>query len=205
MNFLPEVLNWYRCYLCNSGSELLCDKCFSKLEKINYSEEILGYTLKSLYEYNQFSSKILLLAKYPPFYFHILKLLIWKSQLYLYPKNTVFCPVPLSSLKMFERKFNQAEVIANEIAKSSKGEVFSILKRIRDSKPLFNLNKFSRKKEMGGVFRVSFCGSILPQKETLKIVLVDDLVTTGETIKDCIRALKSIGFKNIEVFSLFRA
>ncbi len=205
MNIIPELLNWYRCYLCNSDSELLCDRCYLKLEKINTSEEISGYKLTSLYRYNVHSSKILLMAKYPPYYFHVLKLLIRKSCPEFGSKNTIFCPVPLSSLKMFERKFNQAEVIASEIAKPSKGIVFNVLKRVRDSKPLFNLDKISRKFEVENVFGITLKGSLIPNKESLNIVLVDDLVTTGETVKDCLRALSRMGFKNIEIFSLFRA
>jgi len=205
MSLIPELLNWYRCYLCKSDSELLCDKCYLKLEKINTSEEVSGYKLTSLYKYNEHSSKILLMSKYPPYYFHILKLLIRKSPPYIFTINTIFCPVPLSSLKLFERKFNQAEIIASELAKPSKGIVFNALKRVRDSKPLFNLDRLSRKYEVENVFRLTLKGSLIPNKESLNIVLVDDLVTTGETVKNCLRALSSSGFKNIEIFSLFRA
>lgn len=205
MKFIPELLNLYRCYICNIESDLLCNKCYLKLEKINYFEKISNYKLTSLYKYNQHSSKILLMAKYPPYYFHVLKLLIRKSCPKFGSKNTIFCPVPLSSLKMFERKFNQAEIIASELAKPSKGIVFNALKRVRDSKPLFNLDRLSRKYEVENVFRLTLKGSLIPNKESLNIVLVDDLVTTGETVKNCLRALSSSGFKNIEIFSLFRA
>ena len=205
MVFLANFLNGNKCYLCNLKSELLCDKCFSRLQKVESSERILVNTLNSLYKYNEYSSKILLMAKYPPYYFHILKLLIRKSQLPVFLKDSLFCPVPLSSLKMFERKFNQAELIANELVKYSPGVVFPTLKRIRDSKPLFELNRSARKSEIEGVFRMSLRGSLLPRKDIQNIVLVDDLVTTSETVKDCIRALKLGGFKNIEIFSLFRA
>jgi len=145
------------------------------------------------------------MSKYPPFNFYILKYLIQKTPKPDYLDNSLLCPVPLSSLKMYERKFNQARLIAEEISKNSKYVVLNLLRRIRDTKPLLSLNKILRKKEVENVFRVSFWGRILPQKETLNIVLVDDLITSGETISQCIKALKDAGYSKIEVFSLFRA
>ena len=134
-----------------------------------------------------------------------MKFLIRRTKISQFDKDSIFCPVPISSLKMFERKFNQAELIANELAKKQGILVYPILKRKRDTVPLFNLNYFGRKNELQNAFKINIYGHSILQKDRLIIVLVDDLVTTSQTLKECVSTLKNHGFRRIEAFSLFRA
>lgn len=205
MSFLASISNFGKCYICNRDGDPLCNKCFSKLENVSRVENVMGVNLVSFYKYNHVASKILLISKYPPYYFYILKYLIRKTTLPCFDEKSIFCPVPINSLRMFERKFNQAELIADEFAKKQKILVYPILKRGRDTNPLFNLNYFARKNELKNAFKLNFFGYIISQKSTLKILLVDDLVTTSQTLRECIKTLKNCGFTNIEAYSLFRA
>jgi len=205
MSFLAYFINDGKCYLCEKEGDAICEKCFSKLDLIARSEILPDFKLTSFYTYNETASKILIMSKYPPYYFYLLKYLIRNTLLPKFKENSLFCPVPLSSLRMFERKFNQAEMIAQEFAKKQELPVFSILKRVKETNALFELSKKERLHEMESAFKVSFFGKLLPKKESLSLILVDDLVTTTSTASQCVKVLKNSGFKNVEVLSLFRA
>jgi competence protein ComFC len=206
MDIFANFINNGKCYLCEKKEdEVLCSRCYMKLEKSNSPEIINGIKVTSLYHYNQIASKILLLSKYPPYHFYILKYIINKSFITKSNKDSYLCPGPLSTLKMFERKFNQSEVIAKCLSKKTNSVVIDILKRNKDTKPLFNLDKESRQKEVNNSFRTSILSKTIFKKGSIKIIIVDDLITTGSTIKECFLALQKSGFKDIEAFSLFRA
>ena len=203
--FLAFILNRGRCYLCNKYEDVICQKCLEKFETYNKEEFLNNSRINSIYYYNQIASKVLISSKYPPYNFYILYFLISKVQYFNFPKNTIFCPVPLSSQKMFDRKFNQAEVIAQYFAKKDKIPVFNLLRRVRDSKPLFSLSKKLREEELKKIFKPSLLGLLFPNKTRYNIFLVDDVVTTGQTLSQCLLELKLIGFKNIEILTMFRA
>jgi ComF family protein len=78
---------------------------------------------------------------------------------------------------------------------------FTTLIRYVDTKPQVNLGKAERRKNIKGAFKVS-------QGETIrgkKILLVDDVYTTGSTVKECSRVLIEQGAKEVSVLTLARA
>ena len=96
-------------------------------------------------------------------------------------------PVPISKKRYKERGYNQSYLIAKEISKNTKLELQNrcIIKRknvIEQSK----LNKEEREKNIKGVYEII-------DKENLqnkRIILVDDIYTTGSTLNECANALK---------------
>jgi competence protein ComFC len=187
------------CYICNKRQGVICNRCFDSLIPISKrpSSDI------SLYRYNEVASKILLMSKYPPYNFFILKHLIRRSILdFSFSSDTLLCPIPISSLKMFERKFNQADLISTEFAKKLGLNSHEILVRKTDTKPLFSLGKRQRELELEGIFRPTRVGKFLVYKFQ-NIVLVDDLRTTGETLRQAKQALTTVGYKNVKSLTLF--
>ena len=187
------------CYICKKRNGVICERCFGSLMTISKrsSSDI------SLYKYNETASKILLMSKYPPYNFYILKHLINRSILdFSFTADTLLCPIPISSLKMFERKFNQADLISSEFAKILGLNTQEILVRKTDTKPLFSLGKKQRELELDGIFRPTLLGKLLVKKFPC-IVLVDDLRTTGETLRQAKQTLESVGFKDIKTLTLF--
>lgn len=185
-----------KCYLCNKGFGVICDRCFSRLEEAPKNTN-------SLYMYNETASKILLQSKYPPYNFYLLKHLINRRQIpYNFPENSLFCPIPISPLKEFERKFNQSEVISSCFSRKFKIPTVDLLRRIRNSKPLFNLNPSERSLELINIFKAKYLTKLFIPKDT-PVILVDDLVTTGETLFQASKALKNIGLNKINYLTLF--
>ena len=108
-------------------------------------------------------------------------------------------PVPISTKRYKERGYNQSYLIAKEIAKKLKIKCNnnSLLKTkniIEQSK----LNKEERQKNIQGVYKLSN-PKILQNK---KILLLDDVYTTGSTVKECSKILIQAKPTKIGVFTI---
>lgn len=113
-----------------------------------------------------------------------------------------FVPVPLHRSKQRKRGFNQAELLANGIGRELKIPVLSqVLCRNKKTLPQKELNDRDRLKNLFQAFSLS-----PNQKNSLinlnKIILVDDIYTTGSTIEACSRVLKRAGVKEVYFISL---
>ena len=110
-------------------------------------------------------------------------------------------PVPLHYMRMLSRKYNQSALLANELSKISgiKTDLFS-LKRHKNTIPQVKFSGKERVKNVRGAFEVKN-----PQKIKGKsIVLIDDVMTTGSTLKECAIALKRAGAKRIYALTAAR-
>ena len=114
-------------------------------------------------------------------------------------KYDTIVPVPISKKRLKERGYNQSELIAKEIAYNSelKLETASLFKTkniIEQSK----LNKEERLKNIQGVYKLTNMEKLYKKK----ILLVDDIYTTGSTVNECARVLRKAQPRNIGVFTL---
>lgn len=102
----------------------------------------------------------------------------------------ILVPVPLYRWRRWRRGFNQAEVLAKELARLS-GTPWSrkILRRTRPTRPQVGLSHRERRLNLAGAFAVSSPGVLNGRR----VLLVDDVMTTGATLDACARALKSAG------------
>lgn len=103
-------------------------------------------------------------------------------------------PVPLSSKRLRERGFNQASVIAkavSEILSIPLGE--DVLVRCRETRRQTELDESLRASNVDGAFAVKEIWDI----SGLKIILIDDVVTTGNTIHEAASALMDAGAENV--------
>lgn len=107
-------------------------------------------------------------------------------------------PVPIHRRKEQRRGYNQAELLANELGKIMDVPVDNrCLKRIRDTKPQKDFDKTGRKKNLEKAFKI--CTDVVEYK---KVILVDDIYTTGSTIDECASVLMQAGVKDIYFVSL---
>ena len=111
-------------------------------------------------------------------------------------------PIPLHANRFRQRGFNQAERIAQGIAKVWHVPVRTdILVRIRDTVPLSSLNSHEeRMKSIDGAFEVQSPDSI----QNRKILLIDDIFTTGTTINEALKALQVANPNCVDVLTLAR-
>ena len=99
-------------------------------------------------------------------------------------------PVPLHYKRLRQRGFNQASLLAGRLGSLLKIPVdYSSLKRTRWTDPQIGLSRNQRAANVKGAFS-------LKAREKIKgkgILLVDDVLTTGETVNQCVRVLKKTG------------
>jgi len=110
-------------------------------------------------------------------------------------------PVPLHSLKEREREFNQAERLAAHLSEAVNIPLNTqILRRVTPTATQTQLTREQRAANMRGAFAVR-AGSSL---KGARIVLVDDVFTTGATTNACARALRSAGAAEVCVWTVAR-
>lgn len=109
-------------------------------------------------------------------------------------------PMPLHWRKRWQRGFNQSALLASEIGRRSHVPVKSALRRIHPTATQAGLTNAQRRRNVSGAFRARK-GCALDGK---RVLLVDDVMTTGATAASCARALKIAGAKQVTLLTLAR-
>lgn len=205
MQFLNAILDLIfppRCEACASiGPEAFCAACRSKITHLLpsafvhsvaiYEDPLKKVLMKFKYKRRLHLSRPLgeIMAKYVRSNFDISRV-------------DFIIPVPLHHKRQSERGFNQAEALSHELSRHfGIPTVSGILHRIRETAPQFNLPPKDRYNNVKGAFAVNNC-SFLRDK---RVLLLDDIYTTGSTISECTRVLKETGTRDVHVLTLSRA
>lgn len=115
----------------------------------------------------------------------------------------VIAPVPLHWSRLVARRYNQAALLANGIAQlSGKRSVPDLLIRRRRTPSQGRLSRSERLRNVAGAFAAR--PSRLSDVRGRRIVLVDDVLTTGATVGACAAALRRAGAASVDVLSLAR-
>ena len=110
-------------------------------------------------------------------------------------------PVPLHIQRLRHRGFNQALLIARLFFSEEKDLILlDTLQRIRHTDPQTGLDGAARRKNLRDAFTVRDTSEVRGRR----VVLVDDVFTTGTTVSECSRALLAAGAKDVQVLTLAR-
>lgn len=186
----------------NKENQNLSMKCVNCLKGEN---DYFRFSRSALH-YDEFSKKLII-----PFKFNdktenakVLAKLLYNSVLDIQrdkDKADIIVPVPLHYNRMIKRKYNQSALIAKELAKMVNIEVdYKSLRRVKKTKPQVQFKGKERLKNVKYAFEVMYPENIRGQK----VILLDDVMTTGATMKDCVRALKEAGAKSVDLLSVAR-
>ena len=115
----------------------------------------------------------------------------------------IVSPVPLHWLRLALRRYNQAALLAGALAKTSGlNGIPDLLKRTRRTPSQGKLGRSERQKNVAGAFRVR--RRYRARIDGARVLLVDDVLTTGATARACTKALLSAGAAAVDVVTLAR-
>jgi len=110
-------------------------------------------------------------------------------------------PVPLHRFRLLARRYNQAALLANALGKQTGIAVApDVLTRTRRTESQGHMNREQRRKNVRGAFVVRQPARVAGKR----VVLVDDVLTTGATLGECARVLKAAGAHSVDVLTLGR-
>jgi ComF family protein len=119
----------------------------------------------------------------------------------LLAETDVIVPVPLHWTRLFSRRYNQAAVLAHAVGRASGIKVGADwLQRRRATPSQGRQSRAERKRNVAGAFAVK-PGRLVAG---LRVLLVDDVLTTGATAAECARELLKAGAARVEVLTLAR-
>ena len=109
-------------------------------------------------------------------------------------------PMPLHCRRRWRRGFNQSEILARLVAKSRGIPMIDVVKRVRATATQAGLTNSNRRKNVAGAFRVSRKSQVAGKR----ILLIDDVMTTGSTATACASAMKRAGASSVTLLTLAR-
>ncbi len=110
-------------------------------------------------------------------------------------------PVPLDGRRFREREFNQAHLLAQVVSRDFKITISSRnLRRARRVPPQTQLSRKQREENVKGLFEVRS----REEYKGRRILLIDDVFTTGATVNECARVLKEAGAEEVSVLTVAR-
>lgn len=112
----------------------------------------------------------------------------------------IIIPVPIHKKRNKHRGYNQSELIAKSIAKKTENLEFinDCLIKKQNNKIQSSLKSFERKQNVIGAYELKNVEKLNKKK----ILLFDDIYTTGSTANECCNILKKAGIESIDVFTL---
>ena len=121
----------------------------------------------------------------------------------------VVVPVPLFAAREKVRGFNQARLLAEAAVKRLRRVEpgwglrlgSGVLERVKDTQALYALNPTQRRRSLQGAFRVADVEAVRGRE----VLLIDDIMTTGATARECARVLKRAGAAKVWVVTAAKA
>jgi len=116
-------------------------------------------------------------------------------------ENDLLIPVPLHPRRLRERGFNQSLLLARQVSRRRSIPLnFTALRRARQTQPQTQLSGAERRKNVRGAFEVGKREAV----EGKRILLIDDVFTTGATVQECASVLREARAGEVHVLTLAR-
>ncbi len=225
--FLLDILYPKHCFICKKLGDYICDRCKFKLRLINHDiciycdkSSYLGLTHPAckrkygidgcvfIYKYDNYLKTIIKTLKYRlvkdgferlmsiSFAPSRTKLSSLINALDIIP---ILSPIPLNKSRKNQRGFNQSDIISSYLSLHLRLENEEYLIRVKKTKTQAKLeSKRLRYNNIRGAFMLNTNVSVLGKN----IILIDDVITSGATVKEAVSVLKKNKALNVFVFAL---
>lgn len=155
---------------------------------------------RSLFRYSEAGKPVILRLKHADG-IDVLKPLAGRARrIYpsLFKETDLIVPIPLHYTRLVSRRYNQSALLCKALD-AAKFNPF-VLKRIKKTPSQGHMSRAARRKNVKGAFAVP--GKYQSLAAGKRILLVDDVMTTGATIEEATKALLKAHAKSVEVFTL---
>jgi len=199
LNFLDEPC----CKLCgfpfefDQGANILCGRCVVKAPAYDMA--------RAAFQYDDASRSMILGFKHggrteglTAFAAHMRR-----AGRHFLPQADILIPVPLHYSRRLKRRYNQSALLGRALARISrpKFDPDSLL-RHRATPPQGGKSASGRRRNVQGAFGIRKGRE--SRIDGARIVLIDDVMTTGATLESCARTLKRVGAKRVDALALSR-
>ena len=212
MNFINSALDYFFPPICGMCGEInenyICNNYYENIKKIkkcvineynnrNFSKHLYifkyeGIIRNKIIEY-KFEDKGYLYKMFAKI------ILSDKKTCNFIKKYDVIIPVPISKKRKKKRGYNQSELVANELAQKLNQDIWTdIIIKKKDNKPQSELNKLERIKNVEDIYEINKPIEV----KNKKVLLLDDIYTTGSTVNEIARKLKQNQTQEIGVITL---
>jgi ComF family protein len=121
----------------------------------------------------------------------------------LWGPDAVLVPVPLHRARQFSRRYNQSTELARALSRLTGLPLDpALVRRTRNTRHQVGLSGDARRRNVAGAFAIH--PDLLRRLRGRRVILVDDVVTTGSTVGAVTRALKAGGATGVDVVSFAR-
>lgn len=178
------------------NKNMLCPECLSQKKSV-------FRMARAAVKYDAFSKKSILALKFMDktenahIFAKWLKLAggdIWQQG------ADILIPVPLHYTRLLKRRYNQSALLAQELGKLTgiKADISSLIK-YKATKPQSSFaHRNARAENIKGAFKVKNPANIKGKR----VVLIDDVFTTGATAKECAKTLRKAGALSVDILTI---
>ncbi len=184
-------------YADENADKMLCGRCLSRQRS--------PFRLsRSAFAYDEASKNLILNFKFKDKTENakLLAQMMWVGGRDIFAAGAdVIVPVPLHYTRLLSRRYNQSALLGRELAKLS-GLPCDVLSLVRHKKtrPQVELSGSARQMNVRNVFSVKRPQNIKGKR----VILIDDVLTTGATLRECAKALKRAGAKSVDTLTAGR-
>lgn len=197
------------CGICGkTNAKSLCDKCRIKLTKEfefqtdDYEEDLSKNFIEHSYffKYGNIIRNQILALKFQekPYIYKTITYFLKNMQKSFenLKKYDIIIIVPISKLRRKGRGYNQTELLAREISKIIKIPITKkVLYKTKNTVAQSSLNRSQREENVKGVYKASNIQRLYNKK----ILIIDDIYTTGNTVNECAKILMQNGIERTNI------
>lgn len=186
------------CDICGREIENISNRCLNCLHKKAYYSKLIY-----IYKYKDIIRKKIIAFKFnnKTYLCRCFAENIVRKLVKLEEKFDIIIPVPIHWKRLRKRGYNQSYLVAKEVSKKLKVNLENkVLMKKKNTAPQSSLKRKERKSNTSSAYSVQKKEKIIGKK----ILLIDDIFTTGATVNECSKELKYAGAKEIIVVTIAR-
>ena len=208
MSLILNLIFPPKCGFCGkiediNSEKFICNQCLNKLEVFRLKNKI-DDEVYSIYEYKSIIRNAILDYKFrdKSYLYKTFKtcILFDKKVCNFIKSYDIISPVPLYYSRFLERGYNQTALICKELSKYTDIAYLATLDKVKNIKPQPTKDLVHRLNDVKGVYKLKNSVDISEKK----VLIFDDVLTTGATTRECKKELLKGGAKNVGILTLAR-